>query len=119
MLVKESLHNKNKGKKWYADNGCSIHMTGDKNKFWTLKEVNKGSVKFGDNSTSRIAKKGTLSLDNGKTKKENVFYVGGLEHNLLNVSQMYDQGNTLTIDSQGCEIRKKCLGRSMENAYRT
>jgi hypothetical protein len=43
-------------------------MTGDKNNFFTLKEVNEGSVTFGDNATTQIAIKGTLSLDNGNTK---------------------------------------------------
>jgi hypothetical protein len=119
MLVKTSLHAQNKGNKWYVDSGCSSHMTGDKNKFHTLKEVNEGSVTFGDNATTRIDGKGTLSLDNGKTKTKNVLYVEGLEHNLLSVSQMCDQGHTLTFDSQGCEIRKKGSGRLVENAYRT
>jgi hypothetical protein len=68
MLVQTSLHAQNKGNIWYIDSGCSSHMTGDKNKFHTLKEVNEGNVTFGDNATTRIARKGTLSIDNGKTK---------------------------------------------------
>jgi hypothetical protein len=116
MLVQTTLNSQNKGKKWYIDNGFSSHMTGDKNKFFTLKEVNEGNVTFGDNYTTSITKKGTLSLDNGKTKRENVLYVEGFERNLLTVSQMCDQGHTLTFYSQGCEIRKKGLGRLVENA---
>jgi hypothetical protein len=68
MLVQTSLHAKNKGNIWYVDSGCSSHMTRDKNKFLTLKEVNKGSVTFGDNAPARITRKYTLSLDIGKTK---------------------------------------------------
>jgi hypothetical protein len=94
-------------------------MTGDKNMFFTLKEVNEDNVIFGDNATTRIVGKGTLSLDNIKIKIKNVLYVEGLEHNLLSVSQMCDQGHTLTFDSQGYEIRKKGSGRLMTNAYRT
>lgn len=32
---------------WYADSGCSKHMTGDKNRFIKLRK-DKDSVKFGD-----------------------------------------------------------------------
>jgi len=117
--VKTALYAQNKGNKWYIDSGCSSHMTRDKNTFHTLKEVNEGSVTFGDNSIAMTTRKGTLSLDNGKTKTKNVLYVEGLEHNLLNVSQMCDQGDTLTFDSQGYEIRKKGSRRLVENSYKT
>jgi hypothetical protein len=50
MLVQTSLHSQNKGNQWYVDSGCSSHMTGDKSKFLTLKEVNEGIVTFGDNA---------------------------------------------------------------------
>ena len=79
------------------------------NKFITLKEEKGGNVTFEDNDSTRIFGKGTISIDNGKTKTKNVLYVEGLECNLLNVNQMCDQGHTLTFDSQGCEIRKKTL----------
>jgi hypothetical protein len=91
ILVQIVLHVQNKGNRWYIDSGCSSHVTWDKNKFHTLNEVNEGSITFGDNATTRIAGRGTLSLDNGKTKIDNVLYVEYLEHNLLNVSQMCDQ----------------------------
>jgi hypothetical protein len=107
MLVQTSLHAQNKGNQWYIDNGCSSYMTGDKRKFLTLKEVNEGSVTFGSDATTRIARKDTLSLNNGKTKTKNVLYVDSLKHNLLCVSQMCGQGHNLTFYSQGCEIRKE------------
>ena len=99
--------------------GCSSHMIGDQTKFLTLKKENEGSVTFGGNTTSRIDGKGTLSLDNGKTKIENVLYVEDLKHNLLNVSQMCDQVQTLTFNSQVCEIRKVGLERLVAKSIRT
>jgi hypothetical protein len=81
-------------------------MIGEKSKFLTLKEVNEGSVTYGYNDTARTVRKGTLGLDNGKTKIKNVLYVEGLKHNLLSVSQKCDQGYNLTFHSKGCEIRK-------------
>jgi hypothetical protein len=68
MIVQNSLHAQNKGNQWYVDSGCSRHMTGDKSKFLNLKEVNGGNVTFVRDATTRIAIKGTLSLNNGETK---------------------------------------------------
>jgi len=85
MLVQSTLHAQNKGNHWYIDSGCSSHIIGEQIKFLTLKELNEGIVTFGDNIAAKIVGKGTLSLDNGKTKTENVLYVEGLEYNLLSV----------------------------------
>jgi hypothetical protein len=79
----------------------------------------RGSVTFGDNVYARIVGKGIVSLDDGKTKTQNVLYVEGLKHNLLSVSQMCDQGYNLTFHSKGCDIMKVCLGILVENANRT
>jgi hypothetical protein len=43
-------------------------MIGYQNKFLTLKEEKGGNVTFGDNVSSRIIGKATVSLDGGKTK---------------------------------------------------
>jgi hypothetical protein len=67
-------------------------MIGNNNKFFILKEEKGGSVTFGNNASARIVGKGTISLDNGKTKIQNVMYVEGLKKNLLSVSHMCDQG---------------------------
>jgi hypothetical protein len=68
VLVQTSLHAQNKGNQWYVGIGCSSHMIGDKRKFITLKDVNRGNVTFGNDATIRIVGKGTISLNNGKTK---------------------------------------------------
>jgi hypothetical protein len=39
-------------------------MTGDQNKFITLKEEKGSSVTFGDNASARIVGKGIVSIDN-------------------------------------------------------
>jgi hypothetical protein len=68
MLVQTTLYAQNKGNQWYIDNGLSSHMTCDKSKFLTLKEVNGDSVTFVSDATTSIDGKGTLSIHNGKTK---------------------------------------------------
>jgi len=80
---------------------------------------NDGSVTYGDNGSSKIIGKGTLSLENGVAKVENVLCVKDLKHNLLSVSQMCDQGHTLTFDSHECEIRRSMSGKLVGITVRT
>jgi hypothetical protein len=53
---------------WYIDNGCSKHMTGDKEKFITLSERTAGKVTFGNNAPGKVRGTGMVSLSNGKEK---------------------------------------------------
>lgn len=76
-------------------------MTGDKKKFIKLEDWNVDSVRFGDNSSIKIKGKGTLNID-GKLKAHDIYYVEGLKHNLLSVSQMCDKGYKFTFDSISC-----------------
>lgn len=65
---------KDKEDEWYIDNGYSTHMTGDGNKFVSLKEKS-GIVAFGDNSSIKILGKGVASLGNMTMKAQNVLLV--------------------------------------------
>jgi hypothetical protein len=49
-----ALYEKNKKCQWYIDSGCSKHMTGDKDKFFTLTKKDKDKITFGDNVSSKI-----------------------------------------------------------------
>jgi hypothetical protein len=75
-------------------------MTGDKNKFVTLKKEKEGSVTFGNDNSTKIIGKGTVSLGNKDVVAENVLLVENMKHNLLSVSQMCDQGHTLIFNSK-------------------
>jgi hypothetical protein len=88
----------------YVDSGCSKHMTGNKEKYLDLKKQ-KGKVTFGDNASSNILGKGTVSL--GKDKDRNVLLVDKLKPSLLSVSQTYDQRYICIFDYQKCEIRRE------------
>ena len=46
--------------KWFLDNGCSRHMTGDEFKFAFLTKKNGGYVTFGDNAKRRIIGQGNI-----------------------------------------------------------
>ena len=66
-------------------------MIGDQN-FISLKKEKGGNFTFGDNVSTKIIGKAIVSLDNKKVGAKYVLLVEGLKHNLLNVSQMCDQG---------------------------
>jgi hypothetical protein len=53
---------------WYRDNGCSKHMTGDKDKFLSISKRKIGNVTFGNDEPGKIKGKGMVSLSNGKGK---------------------------------------------------
>jgi len=54
-----------------------------------------------------------------KVKAGNVMYVDGLNHNLLSVSQMCDQGNEVVFRSNGCVVRELDTGEIVINGTRT
>ena len=61
-------------------------MTGDNNKFMSLKEGKSGNVTFGNDAPRKIRGKWMVSLSNGQGKTQDVLFVEGLQHNLLSVS---------------------------------
>jgi hypothetical protein len=102
---------------WYIDSGCSSHMTKDQDKFISLKRKG-GNVAFGDDSSAKILGEGVVELGRKNVKAKNVLLVEDLNHNLLSVSKMCDQGYTLTLDSRKCKIRENNLGRLVATATR-
>jgi hypothetical protein len=75
-------------------------MTGDKDRFLTLRKERDGSMSFGNDNLAKIIGKGTVRIGNKNTKEENVLLVEDMKHNLLSVIQMCDQDNKITFDSQ-------------------
>ena len=105
-----ALQDKQKKHGWYVDSGCSKHMTGDWDKFLTLRKERNGSVSFRNDNSSKIIGEGTIQIGNKNKKEQNVLLVEDMKHNPLSVSQMCDQGHKVTFDSQKCEIRKEVQG---------
>lgn len=92
--------------RWYLDSGCSKHMTVDKSLFTHLAELNDGRVIFGDGNSTRIVEKGTVDVP-GIPKLNDVLYVEGLKHNLINISQICDKGYDVYFAKDKCEIKNK------------
>ena len=66
-------------------------MTGDKTKFEGMEYYDGGSVRFGNNEPCCIKGKGFISLTN-ELVCDNSYWVEGLKHNLLSVTQLNSIG---------------------------
>ena len=88
---------------WYFDSGCSKHMTGDKSRFLSLGSYYGGTVTFGDNKKGEIIAIGKVGKSSSHAI-DNVFLVEGLKHNLLSISQFCDKGNSVSFNSNVCQI---------------
>jgi hypothetical protein len=55
-----SLQAKQKKHNWYVDSGCSKHMTGDRDKFLTLRKEINGSVSLENDNQAKIIGEGTV-----------------------------------------------------------
>ena len=92
-------------------------MTEDQYKFISLKRKG-GNVAFGDDSSAKILGEGVVEIGRKNVKAKNVLLVEDLNHNLLSVSKMCDQGYTLTFDSRKCKIRENNSRRLVAPATR-
>ena len=81
-------------------------MNGDMNKFVDLKSQDGGIVRVGNNATCQVKGIGSITFD-GKTNTEDVYFVDGLKHNLLNVGQLVDKGYQFYFTKKTCMIKDK------------
>lgn len=97
-------------------------MSGDKSQFLSLVAYEGGSVTFGDNNKGLIKGIGIV----GKTLSQainDVYYVEGLKHNLLSISQLCDKGNHVEFETNLCHIVNTetrelvCKGFRPNNVY--
>ena len=93
-------------------------MTGDRNKFVSLKEKKDGTMYFGNYGSSNVVGSGIVTLENKYALAKNVLLVENMNHNLLSVGQMCDQGHTILFNSTKCEIRKGRYGKIVATASR-
>ncbi len=80
-------------------------MTEKKFIFLDLQPLEGGTVAFRGNQQGQIIGIGKVGKKNS-TSIDNVFYVKGLKHNLLSISQFCNSGYSVTFDKSKCEIRK-------------
>ena len=83
---------------WYQDNGASNHMTCDHRLFQELKDVSRGTVRFGNGSMTKIGGRGWIMFqcqNGGQMRLDNVLYFLEVKSNILSLGQ---------FDEHGCRI---------------
>ena len=93
-------------------------MTGDRNKFVSLKEKKDGTMSFGNDGSSNVIGSSIFTLGSKYALAKNFLLVENMNHNLLSVGQMCDQGHTILFNSTKCEIRKGRYGEIVATTSR-
>ena len=63
-------------------------MSGEGNRFLSLKKIKDGHVILGDNTPTKVLGKGKANLGDKKTNATDVLLVEGLKHNVLSTIYM-------------------------------
>ncbi|KAG5862825.1 hypothetical protein JTB14_019209 [Gonioctena quinquepunctata] len=96
---------------WYLDSGCSVHLAKDEHCF--VSELKPAKVGFSTadqqgsmNSNSVGDIQLPVKVDGAvmPVKVRNVYHIPQLRVNLLSVSQIVDNGNTVVFDSKGALV---------------
>ena len=93
-------------------------MTGNRNNFHKLQAKTR-TVTFGNDDSSKVLGKGMVTLGSKDAATKDVLLIENMRHNLLNVSQMCDQGHVLTFTSKDCKIRREDSGKFVATNSRT
>ena len=88
-------------KPWYFDSGASRHMVGSQSNLENYTSVKESKVTFGGGDKRKIKGKGDLTKAE-KPQLTNVYFVEGLTANLISVSQLCDEGLTVSFNSVKC-----------------
>ena len=97
-------------------------MTGDRNWLNNIKEMDGGTVTFGDSNKGRIKGIGEIAIDNEVLVK-NILFVEGLHHNLISISQLCDNQMIAEFHRTGCNILDEetrellFVGHRIKNIY--
>ncbi|GKV48955.1 hypothetical protein SLEP1_g55729 [Rubroshorea leprosula] len=107
--------------KWYLDSGCSRDMMGDPSQFSSLMPLDGGTVTFGDNGKGIV--KGIGEIDNKSISFDDVWYMDGLKHNLLSISQLCGHMLSVVFFKSHCKIidsrndKVLFVGKRLKNVY--
>lgn len=85
----------------------------------SLKEKKGGTGSFGNDGSSKVIGSSTVSLRIKDALAKNVLLVENMNHNLLNVGQMCDQGHTMLFNFTKCEIGKGSYGKIVATTSRS
>ena len=75
-------------------------------------------MSFGNDGSSNVIGSGTITPGRKDAIAKNVLLVENMNHNLLSVGQMCDQGHTILFNSTKSEIRKGMYGEIVATTSR-
>ena len=78
-------------------------MTWDRSIFISFTRTDLGNVRFGDNSKGKILRIGNIQLTPLLVVRD-VYYVKGLKHNLMSISQLCDLGHKVCFEASKCSV---------------
>jgi hypothetical protein len=79
-------------------------MTAERHMFRSLNLIEGGSVGFGGKQKGKII--GTGIVGNSSLSINDVWLVDGLKHNLLSISQFFDNACVVMFDKNACTVTK-------------
>ena len=97
-------------------------MTGDRKWLNNIKQMDGGTVTFGDSNKGKIKGIGEISIDDDVLVK-NILFVEGLHHNLISISQLCDNKMIAEFHRTGCNILDEetrellFVGHRVKNIY--
>ena len=92
---------------WYLDTGCSTHMTGHKEWLVNFDASKKNKIKFADGRAMLAEGVGNvmIKMPNGTQYCiSSVFYVPGLESNLLSLGQLVEKGHKVIMEDKKLKL---------------
>lgn len=92
---------------WYLDSGASSHMTPDGRMLKNMRTPDIKSVVIASNKSLQCEAKGeaVLKLNESDVEIKNVLHIPELGFNLLSISKMAENDNTIIFNKAGCEIK--------------
>ncbi|RVW40547.1 Retrovirus-related Pol polyprotein from transposon TNT 1-94 [Vitis vinifera] len=100
---------------WFLDNGCTNHMTGNKNIFLDMDTTINSQVKMGNGDLVNVKRKDTIGIQTkvGTKHIRDVLLVLVLKKNLLSVGQLVEHGYKLHFEDNECIIYDKEKRRNL------
>ena len=91
---------------WFIDSGASAHMTMSDSNFIGVREPNNNKIIIGDNTQLEVKSTGDVNLQLPKetVTVRDVLCIPNICANLLSVSKVAKNGNTLIFDRESCRI---------------
>jgi transposase InsO family protein len=107
LMARIDQNSVTKEESWYLDSGCSNHMVGNQDWFFDFDSTYRDSVRLGNDARMPVMGKGNVKLlINGKSHViTNVYYLPGLNTNLLSVGQLQEGTNVgLLFKNNACKV---------------